>query len=172
MSYRNALGAVVAVLREQAGLTQKDLQARTPLPQWRFSKLERGQGSSDQRMATLAALAPLVGQDVAQVVELAARVAAAAGGVDPDHGEAVRLARLAVSGELSDAPEPDPVTPWSYEVDPLAERIELRLAQALDGTLSLDQAGRTVAQLANALENYERAMYLREQRAALRNEQQ
>lgn len=170
MSYRNALGAVVAVLREAAGLTQKDLQAQTPLPQWRFSKLERGQGSDDQRLATLAVLSPLVGRPLDVVVAMAEQIVAAAGGQDPDYGEALRMARLVVEGRLVAAPAAVALPPSGPGVPPLSALIEQRLADALGEVPLAEHAGRTVAQLANALENYERALYLRAQRAALQAE--
>ncbi len=159
MNNRNALGAVVSVLREQAGLTQKELEVRTGLPQWRFSKLERGLGSEDQRVSTLECLAPLLGLPVPEIVEKANEVVASCGNQDPEHPMAMIAAKRACGAPLAPLPEPS-----------VGELIETQLRETLKSSLGAEAMGRTVAQLANALQNYEHALYLRFQRQELQRD--
>ena len=156
MTDRIALGAVVSVLREWVSLTQKRLQEETQLPQWRFSKLERGMGSEEQRMETLGIMAPYFNKSAQDILDMADTVLESLGGGAVDYDEAVVVAKQVFSQSNG--------TTLSMGIGDLLEQ---QLLAALQSELPVEQVARTVARLANALENYERARLLRAQRLEL-----
>lgn len=138
---RVVLGQAVAGLREAAGLTQRDLEGRTSLPTWRLSKLERGSGSEEQRLETLELIAPFLGKTVDEILAYARGEGAATSGSTVAEGELPRI------------------------VDLLEQRMVGCLLAPCEGESLTD--ARTIARLANALENVERARLHRAQRDAL-----
>ncbi len=152
-SLPKTLGALVASMREAQGKTQRDMEDLTGVPRWKFSNLERGQGSMEQRMETLAAAASALGSSVEELLE----AAKAADEHLPPDGAGYYDLEDAVKRTAAPPPMAGP------KVAGIPDALETRMAELLEADVKEDTA-RTIARLANALENYERALLMRAQR--------